>query len=50
MTICNRTAKEKIRGKKKEKIMKRVNLKTLSFKDKDKIKGKINSTMIDFLV
>ncbi|CAN6579733.1 unnamed protein product [Malus baccata var. baccata] len=26
------------------------NLKTLSFNDKDKIKGKVNSTMIDFLV
>ncbi|CAN6564477.1 unnamed protein product [Malus baccata var. baccata] len=25
-------------------------LKTLSFNDKDKIKGKVNSTMIDFLV
>ena len=25
-------------------------LKTLSFNDMDKIKGKVNSTMIDFLV
>ena len=25
-------------------------LKTLSFNDKDKIKGKVNSTMFDFLV
>ena len=38
----------------KTKFSKRKNnengLKTLSFNDKDKIKGKVNSTRIDFLV
>ncbi|CAN6698465.1 unnamed protein product [Malus baccata var. baccata] len=33
----------------KERKTNEKGLKTLSFNDKDKIKGKVNSTMIDFL-
>ncbi|RXH70977.1 hypothetical protein DVH24_015599 [Malus domestica] len=37
-------------GRKKRKKTNKNDLKTLSFNNKDKIKGKVNSTRVDFLV